>query len=65
MKRDGRGIEAIPCNVPFHGAGMGQTRQRADGSAFAESDLLDLMHPVRSEVACHTVSLTHSISSER
>lgn len=57
--------EAISRDVPFHRAGMGETRQFADSTALADGDLLDLMHPVRSQVACHMVSLTHSISSER
>lgn len=65
MKDDEAGIETIPCNIPLHGTGVRIIRQRADVPALLQSGTLNVHYPFRAEVACHLVSLTHSISSER
>ena len=65
MKRDADRRETISRDIPFDGARMSEARQRPDLPARRKRFLLDLMDEVGAMIACHVVSLMHSISSER
>lgn len=65
MKGDMHGRETIPRDIPFDGARMEQAGQGPDLTARSQGRLLDLVNQLGGMIACHVVSLMHSISSER
>ena len=65
MKGDGHGRATIARYIPFDGARMVKARQGPDLTTRSQGRLLDLEHNLGTVIACHVVSLMHSISSER